>query len=415
MRDDFSTRRTDANRIFRDALLANDQTRLGRSFGASGRGTPRFVGQVFDGGSMPQRLESVYLVHPLVLEGPESEGSAAAIRVDVGRSIPVVVIGSRQPVAGDVLIAHSLGGRWVADGGINNFPNCNPQSSACPGVRYAVNGTVNDPVNGAQPLVYDFVHNAWYSAWLPFTSPYVLTSGVGQSPCTVGNGVSYYFHKLAFTNPPSGPVAASLFLPGQSCLDVGGNVANAYFDYAGASYPALLGAPATAQIPGFTLPSTTPATPGSCDPLTYNAVWGTSGRLPFTTTTYTIPRFIAPGYGFSCATPCPLPCKNLTLSWVNTGGNGSGSLVWSDQTNDWKLACTNGVTVRLFITGANSIGFSATAWDGPGCSGTPHPFSYPSSIGLTAYTCAPLDLAFKVLYASSLLYTRGYRSFVVTE
>lgn len=414
MRDN-SSRQTDAFRIMRDALLADDPARLGRSLGANGRGTPRFVGQVFDGGSTSRQLESVYLLHPIVLEGPESEGSAATIRVDASRSIPVVVIGSRQPVDGDVLIAHSLGGRWVADGGINNFPNCNPQSPVCPGIRYAVNGTVNDPVNGTQPLVYDFVHNAWYSTWLPFTSPYVLTSNIGQNPCTVGSGVSYYFHKLAFSTQPSGQVVASLFLPGQSCVDVGGNVANAYFDYGDASYPALLGSPATANIPGFTLPSTTPATPGSCDPLTYDAVWGTSGRLPFTSSTFTIPRFIAPGYGFSCATPCPLPCKNLTLSWVNTGGNGSGTLVWSDQTNDWKLACTNGITVRLFITGSNAIGFSATTWNGPGCSGTSQSFSYPSSIGLTAYTCSPLYFAFKILYASSPLYTKGYRSFVVTE
>jgi hypothetical protein len=414
MRDDFS-RQTDANRILRDARLANDRARLGRSFAAGGRGTPRFVGQVFDGGSMPRRLESVYLLHPIVLEGPESEGAAAAIRVDTGRSVPVVVIGSRQPVAGDVLIAHSLGGRWVADGGINNFPNCNPQSSACPGIRYAVNGTVDDPVNGTQPLVYDFVHNAWYSAWLPVTSPYVLTSSIGQSPCTVGSGVSYYFYKLAFSNPPSGQVVASLFLPGQGCLDAGGNLTNAFFNYAGASYPALLGSPATALIPGFTFPSIAPATPGSCDPLTYNAVWGTAGRLPFTSSTYTIPRFIAPGFGYSCATPCPLPRKNLTLTWVGTGGNGSGTLVWSDQTQDWNLACANGVAVRIFITSSNALGFSATAWDGPGCSGTAHPVSYPSSIGLTAFTCEPLYLAFKILYASSPLYTKGYRSFVVTE
>jgi hypothetical protein len=413
MRDD-PFRQLDGARMVRDSLLETASARLGQSAVAAGRGTPRFVGRVHDGGSMAPRQDAVYLVHPLLLDGPESEGKVAATRVDSSRSIPVVVIGSRLPVVGDTLIAHAVGGRWVAEAGIEP-PNCNPQCPDCPGISYAVSGTVEDPINGVRPIVYDFVRRAWYSAWLPFSGRYILTSGVGQSPCTVGNGSGYYFHKFTIPGQPGGQLAASLFLPGQRCRDARGNLVNAYLGYSGTSYPGLLGDPATTPISGITLPSTNPGTPASCVPLTYNAVWTSSDRPPFTSATYSIPRFISPGYGYSCATPCPLPRKNLTVSWVNTAGNGSGSLVWSGQTQDWTLACTGGLTIRLWIASSNSVGFTATIWDGPGCSGEPHPFNNPAAIGLTAYTCDPLYFAFKVLFTSSLLYTSGYRSFVVTE
>jgi len=78
-------------------------------------GAPRFVGQVFDAGAMPDRTDRVFLLHPVRLDGVESEGSGAGLIVDASRSIPVVVVGSRAPEAGDLLVAVSVGGRWVAD------------------------------------------------------------------------------------------------------------------------------------------------------------------------------------------------------------------------------------------------------------------------------------------------------------
>jgi hypothetical protein len=407
MRDNF----TDSSRILRDALLADRSARLGGSFDPAGRGTPRFVGQVYDGGSIPQGSETVYLLHPVVLDGSESEGGVAGIQVDTRRSIPVVVIGSRQVVAGDMLIAHAVGGRWIAESRVS-LPNCAPQCQACPGISYAVNGAVDDPINGTQPLVYDFTKQAWFSAWLPFTSRYILTSGVGQNPCSVGNGASYYFHRLTCSSLSDGQVVASLFLPGQTCHKSNGVLTNAYFGYSGTSYPALLGPPANSVLPGFTLPSS--GSPSSCDPLSYSATWA-GNQLPLTRATYSIPKFLAPSYGYTCATPCPLPQKNLTVSWVNTGGNGSAPLVWNTATKDWTMACAGDLTIRLHAADSKSIGFTATVWNGADCSGTSASFNYPTSISMTSYTCDPLDFTFKVLYTSSLIYTKGYRTFTVTE
>ena len=77
------------------------------------RGTPRLVGRVIDGGAMPAQTERVFLVNPARIDGAEAEGQSGSIVAEAGRAVPVVVIGSRVPAAGDALIALSVGGRWV--------------------------------------------------------------------------------------------------------------------------------------------------------------------------------------------------------------------------------------------------------------------------------------------------------------
>jgi hypothetical protein len=79
------------------------------------RGTPRFLGRVRDAGAIPTTSDRVFLVNPARLGGAESEGAAAAVAVDASRSIPVVVLGSIVPRAGDLIQAFAVGGRWVAE------------------------------------------------------------------------------------------------------------------------------------------------------------------------------------------------------------------------------------------------------------------------------------------------------------
>ena len=375
---------------------------------SSGLETFRFIGQVYDGGSMPRGDGVVYLVHPVGLDGGEIEAGTATPRVDASRSIPVVVVGGRQVAPGDMLLVHAIGGRWVADSGVSP-PNCNPQVSACGATaRYAVNGTVGDPINGTQPLVFDYVKQTWFSPWLPFTSSSVLLTASGSSPCGVGSGKSYYFYSLTATTGQ-----ARLFLPGETCRLAGGSNTFAFYSYSGANYPSLLGKPANSTAAGATLSSSTGLS--LCDPLTIAASFSGS-NTPITAATFSVPKIAIPAFGYTCITPCPLPRKNLTLSWVNTGGNGSGTLAWSDATKDWTLACQGGrLSARLFTTAAAGIGFTATVWGGAGCSGTPGVFNYPDWIGLGSYTCDPLYYPFTVTYSGSSLYAAGYRSFAVTE
>ena len=81
------------------------------------RGTPRFVGKVTSGGAMPSVTDRVFLVNPVQFDGTEAEGSAAVLVAAGSRTIPVVVIGQTAPEVGDLLLALSVGGRWVAEAG----------------------------------------------------------------------------------------------------------------------------------------------------------------------------------------------------------------------------------------------------------------------------------------------------------
>jgi hypothetical protein len=102
---------------------------------------------------MPTTTERVFLVNPVRLDGSESEGSAASATVDTTRTIPVVVVGSASPAAGDLLLAHASGGRWVADRGAQiSSLSCSP----CPIPRRSLTVSWTNYVigSGSAPLVY---------------------------------------------------------------------------------------------------------------------------------------------------------------------------------------------------------------------------------------------------------------------
>jgi hypothetical protein len=85
--------------------------------------------QVYNGGAMPTTVPAVYLTHPAMMNGAETEAAAPTFDVDATTTIPVVVLGPRVPVAGDYLVAHGLGGRMVAQGTKPSGPptlSCSP-------------------------------------------------------------------------------------------------------------------------------------------------------------------------------------------------------------------------------------------------------------------------------------------------
>ncbi len=63
---------------------------------------------------MPTQSSRVFLSHPVELDGSESEGSVASPNVNTAATIPVLVL-QGVPQAGDLLVATSVGGRWVAE------------------------------------------------------------------------------------------------------------------------------------------------------------------------------------------------------------------------------------------------------------------------------------------------------------
>lgn len=69
---------------------------------------------IYNGGSMPSQPDHVFLAHPVDIDGTEAEGGSATPQVNVSGTIPVTVLWG-APQVGDLLVATSVGGRWVAE------------------------------------------------------------------------------------------------------------------------------------------------------------------------------------------------------------------------------------------------------------------------------------------------------------
>lgn len=399
----------------RDRLLELDD-RFDRRLSAPSSSTPRFLGQVYDGGHMPSASEHFYLVHPVSVDGSETEGGSGTLTADPLRSVPVIVLGT-PPEIGDYLTCHAISGRWIAR---NDVPThyCLPKWTAC-GTRFEFNGTITDSLNGSQALILDFASGKWFSPWLPFTSSYILSTSPGANPCSITSGTSYYYYRVY---PSGSNVAVDLFCAGENCHvgSTGAPLTFNFYNYSGGSYPGILSKPAAGLIVGQT--ATVSGTPSDCDPVTYSASWaGTifSSHPPVTAASFSIPKWTPTSYGWSCFVPCPLPRKNLTLSWTTTGSPGSGTLVYDSSTKTWAMTCTSGITATITEYSGSAL-LTVKTYSGGGCTGTATTStsgtygSLDGNMWLSAYTCDPLSLTYSV-FVGHAIYVAGYRTFVVTE
>jgi len=154
------------------------------------RRTPmgRYVGIVYDGGSIPSSGASKYhLTHPVNVSGAETEGGAGTLTIDTDQSVPVLILDGPCAV-GDYVVAKLIDGRWVAEegrgaggGATGSLPGCT--CSAPPATLYmTVSGTCNT----------DYFNNC--------TIQYGATP-----PLLVGSlGANGYFSTTTFTESSSG-------------------------------------------------------------------------------------------------------------------------------------------------------------------------------------------------------------------
>jgi len=76
---------------------------------------PTMIGQVFGNPTVPTSSFKYFSVNPVFASGIELEGNLGSLTVDFTRSFLVYVIGTKTPVAGDLLICKFIGNRWVAE------------------------------------------------------------------------------------------------------------------------------------------------------------------------------------------------------------------------------------------------------------------------------------------------------------
>ena len=120
--------------------------------------------QVYDGGAIPTAAGLVYLTHPCELDGAEAEGGPATVNVDATMTLPVVVL-ENPAIAGDVLVATAVGGRWVAEKGGPPPPAGYPCGSCTIPARDLTASWTNPILgDGSAPLVYSSGPTAWLSA-----------------------------------------------------------------------------------------------------------------------------------------------------------------------------------------------------------------------------------------------------------
>jgi hypothetical protein len=134
-----------------------------RALRSGGGGTMRRLVQVYDGGMIPSAGDHFFLTNPVELNGLETEGGTAAPVVDTTQTIVVDVL-NHPAVAGDLLTAYAVGGRWVAErfgtpggGGAPCYPCTIPEMDLTLSWVNPLAG------NGSTTLVYTPSPNIWRS------------------------------------------------------------------------------------------------------------------------------------------------------------------------------------------------------------------------------------------------------------
>ncbi len=77
-------------------------------------GLRTYLGQVYNGGSIPTVANRVYLTRPVTVAFNATEGATPAFTVDTSVSAPVLIING-IPTAGTNILAENVDGIWVAD------------------------------------------------------------------------------------------------------------------------------------------------------------------------------------------------------------------------------------------------------------------------------------------------------------
>jgi hypothetical protein len=99
-------------RILRDQLAAIRADSL-RQVPLAEDGTVALLAQTTVISNYPSTAGAFYACTPLMVDGPETEGSAASFANSGSRTIYALNLGESIPPVGTKIIAHACGGRWT--------------------------------------------------------------------------------------------------------------------------------------------------------------------------------------------------------------------------------------------------------------------------------------------------------------
>jgi hypothetical protein len=105
--------------------------------------------------------DKFYFTHPVELGGTEQEGGAATPLADQTQIIPVDILRGK-PQVNDILIAHAIGGRWVAEEGGSGSQTTQP-CQPCEIPRQDLTVSWVNPIfgNGQARLVFNASGPSW--------------------------------------------------------------------------------------------------------------------------------------------------------------------------------------------------------------------------------------------------------------
>jgi hypothetical protein len=166
-------------RILRDRLAALDAA-LDRAAQHRQVGAPRMLVKIFNGGSMPTLPDHIFLGHPVLLTGGESEGGTATQTVDTATTVPCVAL-NKVPAVGDVVVATMAGGRWVIEEGgtpTTGVVPCSPCS--LPRDTLTLSWTNIILGNGSAPMPFDSGSLTWVTGCVDGGLQFRLACNSGQ-------------------------------------------------------------------------------------------------------------------------------------------------------------------------------------------------------------------------------------------
>ncbi len=166
-----------AARILRNRQ-AEQVAGVSRSSNISSPQATRRLVSIYNGGQMPNQPNYVYFAHPVDLDGNEIEGEVASPNPDVSATIPVVVLW-HPPETGDLLVATSVGGRWVAERG------------GMASTRLCVTACGNLPVPGATITLLSGTRNIATSMTGPDGCCQFLLAGTYTVQIAIGGTIVY--------------------------------------------------------------------------------------------------------------------------------------------------------------------------------------------------------------------------------